>query len=223
MLKIAIVSLCSAYVGTSFAQDAKNVNWPEVKKIWDTLTPSEQASYQVMLLEARDANKPKVTPPPATILGQKVNATNRKTAGNNCAAATYEISTLPFAASSTTVGNTDDYQLLADCGGATADPYDGDDLAYRVRVDVDCDLSVNITNEDYDAAVYVLTDCAAQTCVAGGDDPEDAAFTATAGTDYFVIADGWNSQEGAYDLSITETTATGCELLPVELQSFSID
>ncbi len=216
------LSFCLTFSVTGFTQDGADIDWPSVKKVWDLLTPDEQAAYQSVLDEMK-ANEASSKPPSVTILGQNIEASNTRVPGNTCGAATHELATPPFADSGTTIGNSNDYELLADCGGASFEPYQGADWAYRVQVDTDCDLQATVTNESYDAAVYVLTDCGTQTCVSGGDDPEDAAFTATAGTDYFVIVDGWQTQEGTYDLAITETTATGCELVPVELQSFSID
>jgi hypothetical protein len=49
---------------------------------------------------------------------------------------------------------------------------------------------------------------------------ETVTWNAVAGTEYFVIIDGFNAANGTFDLTIT---GTGCNLVPVELQSFSVD
>ena len=57
----------------------------------------------------------------------------------------------------------------------------------------------------------------------GPSNPEDVAFTAQAGTTYYIVVDGVAASTDMYTLVVTETSATGCQLVPVELQSFTID
>lgn len=221
-LTISALTVCLAFSGLAIAVelDFNDVNWSQVKTVWHTLTASEQAEYMELYDEYLEANQGQIgSTPAATILGKSVMPSPRA-ASDTCGMG-YEIGALPYADTNATTGFVDDYQLLGDCGGATSEPYTGEDLTYLVQVDQTCDLFATITNDDYDSALYVLTDCGAQTCVAGGDDPEDLTFTATAGTDYWVVVDGWSGQDGNYDLTISESTATGCLLVPVELQSFS--
>ena len=54
----------------------------------------------------------------------------------------------------------------------------------------------------------------------GGNITETVTFNATAGTQYFVIIDGFNTATGTFDLTIT---GTGCNLVPVGLQRYSVD
>ena len=54
----------------------------------------------------------------------------------------------------------------------------------------------------------------------GANITETVTFNATAGTQYFVIVDGFNAATGTYDLNIA---GTGCNLVPVGLQTFSVD
>lgn len=219
-VRIAALTLMVGSLLVAGPLAAQDVDWSKVKKTWDTLTPDEQATYQRMLAEM-DVDKAPASAPVATILGQRVLPS--RVATDQCGTSGYEMGMLPFSDVNITTGATDDYQLTADCGGATAEPFTGEDLTYLVQVDQTCDIFGTVTNDDYDSVLYVLTDCATQTCIAGGDDPEDLTFTATAGTDYWVVVDGWNGQDGNYELTLSEVTATGCMLVPVELQSFSID
>lgn len=152
-----------------------------------------------------------------------------RTPGDTCTAATLEVSGIPFMDSSTTVGETDDYVYGLTCFGFNEMSGIGPDLAYRIRTDLTCDITVEVDPLANDLALFVLTDCDnAATCV-GGDDsngsgfPEQVSFTATAGTEYFIVVDGFNGASDAFDLTVTEDSSTGCQLVPVELQSFSIE
>lgn len=186
----------------------------DLKSIWNSLTPEEQAAY------AAAAKSPAAGLP----------AASSRTPGDTCAAATLEVSSLPFADSNTTVGLTDDLVFAAACGGFNASSGLGPDLVYRVQTDVDCGVNVALDPAAADLALWVVTDCADPVggCV-GGDDSggngtiEEVAFTATGGQEYFVVVDGFGGASDAFDLSITETTATGCTLVPVELQHFDVD
>ncbi len=92
--------------------------------------------------------------------------------------------------------------------------------------------TVDPTGSNWDVAVFVLAaPLAACTqlpaladaqCVTMDDDgaantTETVSWTASAGTEYFVIIDGFNAAVGTFDL-----TLTGC-IVPVELQNFSVD
>ncbi len=148
--------------------------------------------------------------------------------GDTCAAATLEVGTLPYVHSDTTAGRTDDYNLSAEpasCAGGGSQfggTGIGPDLVYRITVDQTCDLQVRMQSVSADMNVTVVTDCADLdgSCLGvddagGGGAPEDVFFTAAAGTDYLIIVDGWNGNNGAFDLTITETTSTGCHLSPI--------
>lgn len=191
---------------------ADPANQVDLKAIWDSLTPDERES----LLKQQT--------------GQRDQAKAVRTPGDTCAAATLEVSALPFNDANTTVGQTDDFTYGAACGGFNASSGVGPDIAYRVQTDVDCDVTVTMDPAANDLAVWVVTDCAdpVGACV-GGDDsggsgtPETVSFSATAGTDYFVVVDGFGGASDAFTLNITETTANGCQLVPVELQGFQVD
>ena len=204
-----------------------DVDWDQVKSVWNTLTMEEQAAYRALMPE--EWSKPsKEAPGVVRVLGQVVQPTD-KTPGDTCAAATYEISALPFSDSGDTSPLTDDYDLddATNVSCPTGFDSNGPDNAYRVQVDVTCDIMVQENAGNYDVVLWAVTDCSDtdNSCVGSSDagNPENFTFTATAGTDYWVIVDGWAGQGGAYTLDLTEATATGCQLIPVELHSFSID
>jgi hypothetical protein len=104
----------------------------------------------------------------------------------------------------------------------------GPDRAYRIRVSQSCSLAITATPEaSWDLGLVVfeaacsssLADCA---CVDDSDsvgEAETVTLDALAGVDYFVVVDGYSTgavppgSSGPFNLSITETTATGCALV----------
>ncbi|MBK8434169.1 MAG: hypothetical protein IPL28_24050 [Chloroflexi bacterium] len=42
---------------------------------------------------------------------------------------------------------------------------------------------------------------------------EQVSIDASAGIEYFIVVDGYSGSNGPFDLSISETTATGCQLV----------
>jgi hypothetical protein len=146
----------------------------------------------------------------------------------------------PFTVSATTIGATNDYDIATVCGtGQTLFAGTGAslDLAYSVVTDVDCSVTVSAdpTGTSWDLALYVLqapgsactalptladAQCTTMDDSGGGNVTETVTWNATAGTEYFVIIDGFNAATGTFDLTIT---GTGCNLVPVELQGFSVD
>ncbi|TDR37833.1 hypothetical protein DFR29_1237 [Tahibacter aquaticus] len=146
----------------------------------------------------------------------------------------------PFTISSTTLGATNNYDIATTCGvGQTLFAGTGAslDVAYGVVTDQNCSVTVSAdpTGTNWDLALYVLAApgaaCTAlptladPQCITMDDDgasntTETVTFNAVAGTQYFVIIDGFNAATGTFDLNIT---GTGCNLVPVSLQSFSVD
>jgi hypothetical protein len=186
----------------------------DLKKIWNSLTAEEQAAY-----EKAGRERAAALPRPAN-----------RTPGDTCGAATLEISSLPFNDANTTVGLADDVAYGAACGGFNGSSGVGPDLAYVIQTDVTCGLTVTMDPAASDLAVWVVTNCADPVggCI-GGDDSggngtaEAVSFTATAGTNYFVVVDGFGGAADAFNLNIVETTTTGCMLTPVELMKFEIE
>lgn len=146
----------------------------------------------------------------------------------------------PFTISSTTVGRTNNYDIATTCGvaqtlfGGTGASLD---VAYGVVTDQDCSVTVSAdpTGTSWDLALYVLQapgaactqlpaladpQCTTMDDDGGGNITETVTFNATAGTQYFVIIDGFNTATGTFDLTVT---GTGCNLVPVGLQRFSVD
>lgn len=112
------------------------------------------------------------------------------------------------------------------------------DRAYAIEASVNC--SVNITMDptgaqDLALIVYqttcssALSDCVCVDDTGVGGAAESVTLDMVAGTQYFIVVDGYSTggtppgPSGPFTLSVTETTATGCTLVPVELTGFSID
>ncbi len=159
-------------------------------------------------------------------------AADDPTPGDDCIAATYEVASLPYSDSGTTVGasNALNFAGPGPCIGAATPT--GPEIIYKVEVDLTCTLQVNHTPGPLlDAVIWVVTNCddPANSCVAFGDtgsdgDPEILSFSATAGTDYYVAVDGWGTSSGPYTLDIVEVDgATGCTLVPVELMNLTVE
>lgn len=146
----------------------------------------------------------------------------------------------PFTISSTTVGRTNNYDIATTCG-VTQTLFAGTgaslDVAYGVVTDQDCSVTVSAdpTGTNWDLALFVLQAPGAACtqlpaladpqCITMDDDgasntTESVTFNATANTQYFVIIDGFNAATGTFDLTVT---GTGCNLVPVGLQRFSVD
>jgi len=146
----------------------------------------------------------------------------------------------PFTISSTTVARTNNYDIATTCG-VTQTLFAGTgaslDVAYGVVTDQNCSVSVSAdpTGTNWDLALYVLQAPGAactqlpaladSQCITMDDDgasntTETVTFNAVAGTQYFVIVDGFNAATGTFDLTVT---GTGCNLVPVGLQKFSVD
>lgn len=146
----------------------------------------------------------------------------------------------PFTVSSTTVGATNDYDIATVCGtGQTLFGGTGAslDVTFGVVTDQNCSVTVTAdpTGTSWDLALYVLqapgaacialpsladSQCVTMDDNGGGDVTETVTFNATAGTQYFVVVDGFNTATGTFDLTIA---GTGCNLVPVGLQRYSVD
>lgn len=218
---VALVLVAGIAVAQPSARD--NIDWTSVKQMWHALTPAEQDAYQQIL-----ADRPSVGGPgTVTALGRALSPVAELAPADTCGAATEEIGPLPYSDAGDNSGLTDDYDLVASATCNTGFDSNGPEIVYNVMVDQTCDVTVTETLGTYDVVVWAVTDCSDtdNTCV-GSDDtgnPETFTFTASAGTNYFVMVDGWNGQGGAYNLDLTEATSTGCSLVPVELQGFEIE
>ncbi len=203
------------------ATPALAVDWPHVKSIWNTLTPDEQSAYLELLADT--SATPGVGK--ARAFGQELGP-NRVPA-DTCGAATNEVGPLTYTDSGDNSALADDYDVLTSVTCSTTFNSTGTEIAYRVQVDQPCDVTVTETAGAYDVVLWAVTDCSDpdNTCVGSSDggNPESFTFSASVGIDYFVLVDGWNGQNGAYTVEISESGATGCSLVPVELQSFSIE
>lgn len=136
------------------------------------------------------------------------------TAGDTCGdAIALDASALPIAVSSSTTPTLDDYSIdPATCTARTSTLAAGgasSDRVFSFTAPETATYQVSVSNESFDAVVYVVTDCAdiGGTCLAHGDDPETQSFAATQNTTYFIIVDGYSSstnQNGTFDLNVVK-------------------
>lgn len=88
-----------------------------------------------------------------------------------------------------TCGSLMDYDPAIGCTGWAAA---GEDAVWKIHLAAGEDFSAVLTGEDYDASLYLLTDCSdMNSCVAGGDDPEVVDYRAAADGWYYLIVDGY--------------------------------
>lgn len=88
-----------------------------------------------------------------------------------------------------TCGSLMDYDPVIGCTGWQAA---GEDAVWMIHLAAGESFSAVLTGEDYDASLYLLTDCSDMgSCVAGGDDPELVDYQATAAGWYYLIVDGY--------------------------------
>lgn len=165
-------------------------------------------------------------------------------AADACGTAPYLLGGPPWFLRGTTSGASDDYDLPSDvsaptcaaavtCTGSGASSSlprgavytgtgRGPDVAWRIKVDTSCLLTVRATpRAPWDLALIVylfncsssLGDCACVSDSGGDGESETARFTAIGGTDYFVVIDGYAAAGEAAGPSgryLLEITGTGC-------------
>lgn len=196
-------------------------DWRRVKREWLRLSAAEREAYAAIVrARARQAARGPVSP----------------AAAESCSGAGEEIGALPFSDSASTAGAADDVNLGASgmcAGGGNGFPETGSgpDLVYALRTDQTCDLQLTLTpTGPNDLALYVLSGCAnvAASCFAVedtgiGGQSESLVFTAAGSALYYVVVDGWMGDAGPFRLDVAEAGSTGCMLVPVEVQSFSVE
>jgi hypothetical protein len=109
----------------------------------------------------------------------------------------------------------------------------GPDRAWRIRTSANCNLTITIDPTgpaDLALIVYqptcssLLADCACVDDTGSSGAAESVTLSAVAGTDYFVVVDGYSvggpPSSGPYTLQVA---GVGCALVPVELQQFSVE
>lgn len=216
-LGLALVAL------PAFAQ----VSTLRYKDLYPTLSASERAAYEQALAAELKAAQARWNEPNGPVQGDLCTVPSPTPVN-------------PFMVSSTTVGAANNYDIATNCGnGQTVFGGTGAslDVAFGVTTDANCTVTVtgDPTGTSWDLAIFALQapgaactqlptladgQCVAMDDDGGGNVTETMNWAATAGTEYFVIVDGFNAATGTFDLTIT---GTGCNLVPVELQSFSVD
>jgi len=218
MLVVSVAATCVAMASQGRAVP-EDVDWAHVKTIWDTLSAEERANYdrlaQVLLKTSPRDSWPEKTP------------------GEGCLEAEFEISSLPFLDRRSTEGHLGALALsafgaCAGGGGQFSATGFGPDLIYKVKTDIDCELSVSMSPlTDEDLSLYVIVenfenavipcqfparDCVRVNDLGGRGVTETVEFTAERSETYYIWVDGYAGDSGPYRLSITEIGTTGCKL-----------
>jgi hypothetical protein len=242
-ITILAFSVGSSLGGPSLAQEIM------VKRaIADTMTPEQLAAYKERLAErmrqrftAPPTAAPKVPADTCTAATPEVSALPYGPVADTSVGQVDDYNlpadtTNPTCSSSTTCTGAGPAGSLPR-GAIYTGTGTGPDRAYQIQVDVSCTLNITMDPsgaEDLALIVYqatcssLLNDCVCVDDTGVGGVAETVTLNAAAGTDYFIVVDGYSNgaappgPSGPFTLSVTETTATGCMLVPVELQSFSV-
>ena len=247
LLKISATVFATMLVGQVFAAESWEAYLDQVRikqAIADSLTPEQLAERRERLARwlEQQAQLPQRTPGDTCVV-----ATNEvSTLPFNPAADTtvgqtdnYDLpadTTNPTCAAPTTCTGAGPAGSLPR-GAIYTGTGTGPDRAYKIRTNVACTLNVTIdptSTQDLAAIVYQtqcssnLADCGCVSDTGIGGATETVSLTTVAGTDYFVVADGYSTgatppgPSGPFTLSITETTATGCQLVGAASADLSI-
>ncbi len=111
----------------------------------------------------------------------------------------------------------------------------GPDRGWHIKTSANCTLSLSMTptgGQDLALITYLanctssLADCACVSDTGIANQTETVSLNAVAGTEYFIVIDGYATggtppgPSGPYNLTIS---GSGCTLVPVELEGFSIE
>lgn len=111
----------------------------------------------------------------------------------------------------------------------------GPDRGWRIKTSANCTLAITATpTSSWDLALITylancsssLADCACVSDTGIANQNETISLSAVAGTDYFIVIDGYSTggvppgPSGPYNLTVS---GAGCSLVPVELEGFSIE
>jgi len=229
LIAILLAMACGVAAGPAVADSAAQPDAQTVKRDWDGLTPEQKEAHRERVL--------------ATIHysagGPSTGTLAPLAPADRCGDATFEEGDIPYGTSGNTTGLTDfvsltdDLGMTLECNGSGPQfpgTGVGPDLIYRVITDVSCAIRVDLSPILVDLALYVIEDCKmpAETCIAVDDSglsgfPEAVGFVTLPGNSYFVVVDGYMGAAGAFDLTISELGDDTCALVPVELQSLSVE
>lgn len=139
---------------------------------------------------------------------------NVGTAGDTCASA-FVVTSVPFTAKGDTTGANADYGYTGSaCPGESLGWGSGaPDHVYGFTPTVTKSYTIELTGQNFDSNLYVITNCASvdTSCLganeqAGSNVTESLTLTLNAGTTYYIIVDGWQPFAtivgGAYTLSV---------------------
>lgn len=247
-----IVALASIGAGRAAAQDAIDTSGIFVKRgIAEKMTPEQLQAYKENLARLRAAGAfdrapagPNVGRTPGDICSAatfEIGATPYGPIADTTVGATdnYDLPpdvTNPTCTAAVTCTGTGPAGSLPR-GAIYTGTGTGPDRGWRIKTNIACNLTISMDPtgaEDLALLTYLanctssLADCACVSDVGVGGQTETVQLTTVAGTEYFIVVDGYSAggtppgPSGPYTVTVTSTTV-GCQLVPVELQQISIE
>lgn len=159
----------------------------------------------------RIASAPVVTPENApavaAVFGDEAPTYRGPRQGGETCALAVPIPALPFADTGTTVGHLNDYDAACPATSAAADVV----YALQPSADVQVDISLCHAGTAYDTKLYVYQNLCQGVPLACNDEACPghksvlAGLQLTGGVTYFIVIDGYGTQAGPYELTVSET------------------
>ena len=163
-----------------------------------------QTTAAVMALGA-----PPMGPSPVALTaGDQVAPAPTRQGGETCASAT-PIASLPFTATGTTVGYTDDYEEACTYSSTSPDVV----YSYTPTANVAVDITLCVGSTDYDTKLFVYEDTCASPYHACNDDACSSPYYSTyvsellgvamnTGHTYYIVVDGYGGGSGTYTIDM---------------------
>jgi|GEM_PF-1416032 len=132
--------------------------------------------------------------------------------GNSCTNP-IAVGSLPFSDTNDTTGVPNEYATLTGaCDGNTGYGGGAGELVYSFTPAETAYYDIATSGSSFDLAIYIVTDCSdlANSCLDSSDPGSLDGILLDAGTEYFVVVDGYSSGEGAYTLDIDVDCVPDC-------------
>ncbi len=244
-LLLALVATLSAPLAAD--REWETVDWDQVRRDWKQLSVAERDRYMRLGEDRANHAGRSTTPGLAKQAAEECVLAEYVVFGRINPDAGGMIGQLPYADTNTTIGrlqnvNLSQFGACAGGGGQFTSTGTGPDLVYKVTTDIDCDLRVTLdplphtdseTMEQVpaeDLSLYVIGECSdpAFTCskvsdLGGRGVSESLTFNALSARAYYIVVDGFAGSSGDYRMEVDEAGGVGCTLVPVELQSFTVE
>ncbi|MBU1706837.1 hypothetical protein KKB28_02855, partial [bacterium] len=130
--------------------------------------------------------------------------------GETCASAVAVTEPLPYTDGGNTSDNADDYTLGIWGDGCTLASNEAPDVVYIYRPAANIVVDIDLSGSDYDTKIWVYEGTCSEAYVIACDDDGGEGVNSkisdlalNAGTDYFIIIDGYSTGSGAYTMLIS--------------------